>query len=103
MNLEKDKIKQIIDLCKKYRVKELYLFGSVLTNEFKSTSDIDFLIEFYEVDVLEYFDNFMDFKEDLESLLGRKVDLVENQAIKNPIFKRSIDRSKQLIYEREST
>jgi len=38
----------------------------------------------------------------LEALFGRSVDLVENQAVKNPIFRRVIDREKQLIYERKS-
>jgi predicted nucleotidyltransferase len=44
----------------------------------------------------------MDFKEQLEALFGRSVDLVENQAIRNPIFRRIVDREKQLIYERKS-
>ncbi|NLK53426.1 MAG: nucleotidyltransferase, partial [Bacteroidales bacterium] len=54
------------------------------------------------VDVQNYFDNYMDFKEKLEILLDRQVDLVENQAIRNPIFRRVIDRDKRLIYERKS-
>jgi hypothetical protein len=44
----------------------------------------------------------MDFKEELEKLLKRPIDLVENQAIRNPIFRRIVDREKQLIYERKS-
>jgi len=44
----------------------------------------------------------MDFKEKLEALLNRPIDLVENQAVRNPIFRRVIDRDKKLIYERES-
>jgi len=43
----------------------------------------------------------MDFKEKLEKLFYRSVDLVENQAIKNPIFRKVVDRDKQLIYERK--
>jgi predicted nucleotidyltransferase len=98
MNIDKNKTRKIIDLCKQHRVKELSLFGSILTDDFHAESDIDLLVEFKEIDVLDYFDNFMDFKEKLEILLGRKIDLVENQAIRNPIFRRSIDRNKQLIY-----
>lgn len=98
MNFDSNKNRKIIDLCKKHNVKELYLFGSFLTDSFSNESDIDFLVEFNDIDVLEYFDNFMDFKEKLEKLLGREVDLVENQAIRNPIFRRSIEKQKQLIY-----
>ena len=93
---------ELIELCINHKVGQLYLFGSVLTNQFKESSDIDFLVQFSQVELLEYFDNYMDFKEQLEYLFGRTVDLVENQAIKNPVFRRVIDRQKQLIYERKS-
>lgn len=98
MNIEQDKINSIIHLCKVHKVKELYMFGSAINDQFNSSSDIDFLVEFEGVDVVDYFDNYMDFKYKLENLLERKIDLIENQAIRNPIFRRSVDRSKQLIY-----
>lgn len=44
----------------------------------------------------------MDFKEKLELVLNREVDIVENQAVRNPIFRRILDRDKILIYERKS-
>lgn len=91
-----------MELCDNYKVSQLFVFGSVLTDRFNESSDIDLLVQFYQVDLLEYFDNYMDFKEKLESLFGRSVDLVEIQAIKNPIFRKIIDREKQLIYERKS-
>jgi uncharacterized protein len=93
---------RLIELCVSHKVGQLYLFGSALTNQFNESSDIDFLVQFSPIDLLEYFDNYMDFKEQLEILFGRSIDLVENQAIKNPIFRRVIDREKQLIYERKS-
>jgi hypothetical protein len=93
---------RIIELCNNHKVKELYLFGSALTERFQESSDIDMLIQFYQVDLMEYFDNYMDLKEKLEQLLNRPVDLIENQAIRNPIFRRIVDREKQLIYERKS-
>jgi predicted nucleotidyltransferase len=80
----------------------LYLFGSALTSQFNEASDIDLLVQFSQVDLLEYFDNYMDFKEELEALFNRPVDLVEDQAIKNPVFRRIVDRQKRLIYERKS-
>lgn len=81
----------------------LYIFGSIFTDRFTDDSDVDFLVEFENVDIQNYFDNYMDFKEKLETLLNRQVDLVENQAIRNPIFRRIIDRDKRLVYERKST
>jgi uncharacterized protein len=93
---------RLIELCVSHKVGQLYVFGSALTNQFNESSDIDLLVQFTPVNLLEYFDNYMDFKEELEVLFGRSVDLVENQAIRNPIFRKVIDREKQLIYERKS-
>lgn len=99
IDVNKDKL---IELCNKHKVKELYIFGSILTEKFNETSDIDLLIQFHHIELLEYFDNYMELKEELEQLFHRPVDLVENQAIRNPIFRRVIEREKQLIYERKS-
>lgn len=90
------------ELCEKYKVEELYLFGSILTDQFRDSSDIDLLVQFYQMDLADYFDNYMDLKEHLEKLFKRPVDLIENQAINNPIFRRVVDREKQLIYGRKS-
>jgi hypothetical protein len=102
MNLVEKNIDTIISLCKLHKVKELYIFGSVLTPKFSNSSDVDFLVQFDNIDILEYADNFFDFKEKLEKLLGREIDLLENQAIRNPIFRKVLDRDKQLVYERET-
>jgi predicted nucleotidyltransferase len=102
MNIIERNIDQIIKLCKLHKVRDLYLFGSILTDTFNDESDIDFLVEFSIVDIQEYFNNYMDFKEKLEALLKRPVDLVENQAVRNPIFRKVLDREKKLVYERES-
>jgi len=103
MKLIQKHIKNIKNLCKIYHVEEFYVFGSILTDKFNQTSDIDFLVLFSEVEPLEYFDNYMDFKEALESLLSRSVDLIEVQTLKNPILKRSINRNKRFIYGREDS
>jgi uncharacterized protein len=83
-------------LCETHKGKELYLFGSVLTDKFNNSSDIDMLIQFTRIDLLEYFDNYMDLKEKLEQLFLRPVDLAENQAIRNPIFRKVIEREKTI-------
>jgi predicted nucleotidyltransferase len=103
MNIVEKNINELIDLCKRHKVRELYMFGSILTNNFDKNSDIDLLVQFEKVDILEYFDNYMDFKEKLEVLLDRPVDLLENQAIRNPVFRKVIDRNKKIVYEREGT
>jgi uncharacterized protein len=102
MNLIDANRDKIVELCNKHKVKELYLFGSILTEKFNETSDVDLLIQFNQIELLDYFDNYMELKEELELLFHRPVDLVENQAIRNPIFRKVIEREKQLIYERKS-
>jgi len=102
MNLIDVNKEKLIELCNKHKVKELYLFGSILSEKFNETSDIDLLIQFHQIELLDYFDNYMELKEELEQLFHRPVDLVENQAIRNPIFRMVVEREKQLIYERKS-
>ena len=102
MNLIEKNIESLVNLCKQHKVKELYIFGSILTSKFNKDSDIDMLVQFDKIDILEYADNYFDFKEKLEKLLGREVDLLENQAIRNPIFRKILDRDKKIIYDRET-
>lgn len=103
MNLVENHRNQIVDLCEKHKVQELFLFGSVLTDKFNDSSDVDMLIQFHQVELLEYFDNYMDLKDNLENILNRPVDLLENQAIRNPILRQILDREKQLFYERKNS
>jgi predicted nucleotidyltransferase len=91
-------IDKIRSLCNKHKVVRLFVFGSILTDKFKKTSDIDFLVDFSGVDLYDYADNYFDLKKSLESILNRQVDLLEDKAIKNPFLRQSIDSSKQLIY-----
>ncbi|HYG37209.1 MAG TPA: nucleotidyltransferase domain-containing protein [Cytophagales bacterium] len=100
MKLIKKHKQELNSLCDKHKVKELYVFGSALTNLFNQDSDIDFLVKFGNVELPDYFDNYMDFKESLEKLFQREIDLVEVQTVKNPILKQSIDQTKIIVYER---
>ena len=103
MNLVEQNINSIIQLCQKHRVDSLFLFGSILTDKFRSTSDVDFLVNFEEVDLYHYFENYMNLKESLEQLLNRPVDLVEEKTISNPFLRKSIDRNKRQIYGRANS
>jgi predicted nucleotidyltransferase len=88
----------IADLCGRYHVKTLFAFGSVLTDKFDHDSDIDLIVAFYDIPIEDYADNYFDLKFSLQEAFNRPVDLLEEQAIKNPYFKQNIDQTKQLIY-----
>ncbi|WP_259330278.1 nucleotidyltransferase family protein, partial [Bacteroides cellulosilyticus] len=55
----------IINLCKKYKVNKLFVFGSILTNRFNETSDIDMVVDFDKIDLMDYADNYFDLKSSL--------------------------------------
>jgi predicted nucleotidyltransferase len=94
-----EKYSQIIkDLCKTHKVKRLYAFGSVLTDKFSDTSDIDLMVDFEAIELKSYADNYFNLKFALETILRRPIDLLEEKAIKNPYFKRAVEQQRQLIY-----
>ena len=63
MKIIEENQQKLNQICSNHHVKELYLFGSILTNNFNEDSDIDMLIQFSTINLSEYFDNYMDFKE----------------------------------------
>ena len=89
---------KIVALCKQHSVVSLYVFGSVLTSDFNSDSDIDFLVHFNTADISDYVTNYFSLKHSLESELGRPVDLVEDKSIRNPVFRHNVDRTKVPLY-----
>lgn len=89
---------EIDKLCENHNVKRLYAFGSVLTSEFNSANDVDLIVEFNEVDVDKYADNYFELKFSLEEVLKKPVDLLEDQAIKNPYFRQVVNETKELVY-----
>jgi len=88
----------ISNLCKQYNVKSLYAFGSVLTDRFNDNSDVDMVVAFNQIPVENYADNYFDLKFTLQDVLKRPVDLLEEQAIKNPYFLQNVNNTRQLIY-----
>jgi predicted nucleotidyltransferase len=99
MNFIEQKSNIILDLCRKYRVRYLYAFGSVLTDKFNDQSDVDFVVDFKRMPLKIYSDNYYDFKFSLEDKLKRQVDLLEYKAIRNPYLLENINKHKKLIYE----
>ncbi|MFN3528897.1 MAG: nucleotidyltransferase family protein [Bacteroidia bacterium] len=103
MNL-KDSIQnnkmEFISICKGHEVKTLHAFGSATNSAFKEeTSDIDLLVELETEDPIIRGENLMNLWEKFEVFFKRKVDLLTNSSIRNPILRDSINSSKVLIYD----
>ncbi len=83
--------------CRKWRIRELSLFGSALRDDFGPESDLDFLVSFEPDAPWSLFD-LMEIKEELETRFGRSIDLVEKEALRNPWRKREILRTSEVLY-----
>jgi hypothetical protein len=93
-----DHKQDIKKICRDLRVKRLDLVGSASRGEFEpERSDVDVLVQFDGLDRL--FDRYFELKKRLESQLGREVDVIEINAVKNPYVKKSLNRDKVRIYE----
>ena len=94
----------IRQLCAQHRVKRLWVFGSVLTDDFTADSDIDFLYEFDEAHLTpdEELDHLLGMIAGLQRLLGRPVDFVWHGGLRNPYFKAEVEARKQLVYAQRS-
>ncbi len=90
--------KSIEPLAKRWKIKEIAVFGSALRDEFSSGSDIDLLVQFEDDAHYSLFD-LVDLKDELEKLLGRPVDLVEKAGLTNPYKKSEILQTAKTIYE----
>lgn len=90
---------ELSELCRRYRVRSLSLFGSATRDDFDpARSDYDFLVDFADLQQGQYADAYFGLLQALEQLLGRPVDLVVGSAIKNPYFRQSVDQTKALLY-----
>lgn len=88
---------RIADFCRKWRVREFSLFGSVLREDFCADSDVDVLISLEDDHGLGLWD-LPEMVDELETLFGRKVDLVMKEALRNPYRRYSILKSREVIY-----
>ena len=86
----------IEEFCRKWSIAELALFGSVLRPDFRPESDIDVLVTFASDAKWDLWD-FVAIKDELETLLGRSVDLVEKGAVRNPLLRRGILSNNEVI------
>jgi hypothetical protein len=93
---------QLTDLCCRFYVRRLDLFGSAVADErFNSDeSDLDFLVEFEPTEAMNPADQYFGLWEDLNVLFCRDVDLVTVRSLRNPYFIRSVNATRQVLYER---
>ena len=98
--LIQDKRADIADLCRRYRVRHLEVFGSAARGEDfdPASSDADFLVEFESQSNLSPLEEFFGFQAELSRLLERRVDLVEARAVCNPYVLADMNRTRELVY-----
>jgi len=95
----RSKLDAIADACRRHGVKRLFLFGSAIGSEFDpNRSDVDFLVVFHAQERRGFDDVYFKLLEELRTLIGRPVDLVEASALRNPYMIASINRTKQMLY-----
>ncbi len=88
---------RIAAFCRKWRIREFSLFGSVLRRDFRPDSDVDVLVEL-EPDVPWSLYEWVDMIEELREMFGRDVDLVEKSAMRNPFRRHGILESREVVY-----
>lgn len=88
---------EIDSFCRRWKVKELALFGSVLRDDFGPKSDVDMLVEFADSAEWSLFD-FVKMSDELQAMIGRRVDLVVKRSLRNPFRRATILSSKEIIY-----
>ena len=90
----------IANVCSLFGVKKMYAFGSAVREDFHEHSDVDFLVEFAmpDKDPIKAFDIYLQFKNQLEQIVSRKVDVLQMNEITNPYLRHFINQEKQLVY-----
>src|SRR5947208_7341731 len=100
ISLIENKRTLLTDLCRRFGVRRLELFGSAATDAFDpGRSDLDFLVEFLpQRDLGPWMRDYFALQSDLAQLFGRAVDLVMAGAVKNRHFQRELERTRTLLY-----
>lgn len=98
LSLTDKRRKALFELCRKYHVSRLDIFGSAATADFQDCSDIDFLVEFDSEVGHRRFDNYFGLRRALEQLFARPIDLVEPGGLRNPYFIRRVNETRRNIY-----
>ena len=100
IDLIKQKRTELEQLCARYQVRRLALFGSAAGDDFDMLrSDLDFAVEFVPFSPSEHSKSYFGLMQALEDLFLRSVDLVEYGPIRNPYFRRALEESQVMLYE----
>jgi uncharacterized protein len=94
INLPRENIEAF---CRKWKVTEFSLFGSVIRPDFRADSDVDVLVELAADAPWSLFE-WVEMIDELKAMFGREVDLVDKSAISNPFRRRSILSSREVVY-----
>lgn len=88
------------DLCRRFRVRRLDLFGSAATGRGfdPRRSDLDLLVAFETLPPVEYAEAYFGLREALEALSGRPVDLVTEAALENPYLRRRVEAERHALF-----
>jgi uncharacterized protein len=97
MNVIEIPASDIENFCRRWKIIELSLFGSILREDFGPESDVDVLVTFAN-DIEWTLYDLVDMQEDLKNIFGRHVDLVLKSGLRNPFRRREILRSQGVIY-----
>jgi predicted nucleotidyltransferase len=99
--LPQDALPALDELCRRFHVRELVLFGSANTDQFDpKRSDIDFIVEFDRSAGHDIAADYFGFKEEAEALFGRSVELMRKGPIRNPYLRRSVERNQRQLFPR---
>ena len=94
-----DKREAVVSLCRKYGVVAMYVFGSAVRDDFRvGESDVDLLVDFGDMTGYDKAHAYFDMLDELEELLGTKVDLVMVGALKNRYIAEDVESTKQVLY-----
>jgi predicted nucleotidyltransferase len=88
---------RVAEFCRKWRITEFALFGSVLRDDFGPDSDVDVLVTFAPDAPWSLWD-LVDIKDELVGIFGREVDVVSKRALKNPFRRYEILTTRQVVY-----
>lgn len=90
---------QINLLLSKHQIKSAYIFGSAISDRFKDSSDVDFLVNLKDgIDPVEAGEHLWNLEDELKILLKRNVDLLTERSLRNPYLINEINTTKHLIY-----
>ncbi len=89
---------EVDDLCRRFAVERLEVFGSAATGELREDSDVDLLVAFHRVESMSPADQYFGRLSELEKLFGRRVDLLTLRSLRNPYLIDSIEKTRELLY-----